>query len=163
MREHKALVPWSNVVWLKKGIPKQKLLTWLFVLNRCPTRDRLISWGISIDPACLLCNDEAESRNHLFFECDFTRSIWWRLSHKLRLPWTSGSWDTTLQILISFKGTQNHRFLILLAWQSLIYETWRERNNRLHRHIAQPSEIAAHPSDNITQRSDLRVCSSGLL
>ncbi|KAF2542334.1 hypothetical protein F2Q68_00032345 [Brassica cretica] len=33
MRESKPKVPWHRVVWLKKGIPKLKILTWMFVLG----------------------------------------------------------------------------------------------------------------------------------
>lgn len=58
IRESKPIVPWKNTVWLKKGIPKFKTLTWLFVLDRCPTRNILISWGLQTDGTCLLCNQE---------------------------------------------------------------------------------------------------------
>lgn len=60
-------VPWEKAVWIKGGILKQSFLTWLFVLNRCPTRDRLLNWGLNTDPSCLLCNLQPESRNHIFF------------------------------------------------------------------------------------------------
>ncbi|CAF1698374.1 unnamed protein product [Brassica napus] len=39
-------VTWCNIVWNKGGIPRHSFLTWLFVLNRCPTRDRIIGWGL---------------------------------------------------------------------------------------------------------------------
>lgn len=135
-----------------------KLPTWLFILDRCPTRDIMRSWGIGVDPACLLCNEESESRNHLFFDCDYTRSIWWRLCHKLRLPWTSGSLDTILQILISFNGHRNHRFLILLAWQTLIYETWKERNNRLHRQINRSTDAIYNQIDTTIRNRISSFC-----
>ncbi|KAF3537967.1 hypothetical protein F2Q69_00020779 [Brassica cretica] len=38
--------PWDQIVWIAGGIPKQSFLCWLFVLNRCPTRDRLLRWGL---------------------------------------------------------------------------------------------------------------------
>ena len=43
-----------------------------------------------------------------------------------------GLHDTTHSI-VNFAGTIHHVFLVRLAWQLVIYETWRERNNRLHR------------------------------
>ena len=60
-------VPWAKIVWISYGIPRQSFLTWLVLLNRCPTRDRLNGWGLNVDPICLLCNVDQESRNHLFF------------------------------------------------------------------------------------------------
>lgn len=67
IRNPKAKVNWSPVVWIKRGIPKHKVLTWLFVLNRCTTRDMLLSWGLHTDNLCLLCNQDSESKDHLFF------------------------------------------------------------------------------------------------
>lgn len=56
IKGHKARVPWNNLIWNSGGIPKHSFLSWLFVLNRCPTKDRIITWGLTIDPLCLLCN-----------------------------------------------------------------------------------------------------------
>ena len=48
---------------------------WLFVLNRNPTLDRLVSWSLDIEPTCLFCGVLTESRNHLFSECAYTSLI----------------------------------------------------------------------------------------
>ncbi|KAF3582478.1 hypothetical protein DY000_02033675 [Brassica cretica] len=64
-------VPWYRSVWNKSGIPRHNFLAWLFVLNRCPTKDRILGWGLQADPSCVLRNSAAESRNHLFFDCSF--------------------------------------------------------------------------------------------
>ncbi|KAL0696317.1 hypothetical protein Bca4012_063497 [Brassica carinata] len=64
-------VPWAKVVWIRGGIPKQSFLTWLFMLNRCPTRDRLLHWGIQTDSSCLLSNNAPESRDHILFQCAY--------------------------------------------------------------------------------------------
>lgn len=53
-------VPWLPIIWLKRGIPRHKTLAWLMFLNRCPTRDRLRSWGLQTDHLCLLCNRSSE-------------------------------------------------------------------------------------------------------
>lgn len=133
IREANLQVPWHRVVWLKRGIPKFKTLTWMFVLDRCPTRNRLISWGLQTDPLCLLCNLQPESRNHIYFQCPFSAGIWRKLSAKLGLTVTSDDWDIILQALISFSGSKLLRYLTILAWQAAIHEIWKERNNRLHR------------------------------
>ncbi|KAF2572426.1 hypothetical protein F2Q70_00005645 [Brassica cretica] len=56
LKHHAPLVPWFDIIWCKGGIPKHNFLSWLFVLNKCPTRDRLLT----TDPACLLCNAAPE-------------------------------------------------------------------------------------------------------
>lgn len=68
-------VPWHQTVWNKGGIPRQSFLSWLLVLNRYPTRDKMIGWGLATSPLCLLCNVQAKSRDHLFFDCFYTWEI----------------------------------------------------------------------------------------
>ncbi|KAJ9536521.1 hypothetical protein OSB04_un000273 [Centaurea solstitialis] len=36
--------PWSNLVWVKGYIPKHAMCTWMAILKRLSTQDRLISW-----------------------------------------------------------------------------------------------------------------------
>lgn len=61
-------VNWAKAVWSSYGIPRHSFLAWLVILNRCPTKDRLISWGLQVPPLCLLCNLLPETRDHLFYE-----------------------------------------------------------------------------------------------
>lgn len=69
LKHHNPVVSWSKTVWCPRGTPKHSFLAWLFVLNRYPTRDRLLSWGLNTLSSCLLCNSADKSRNHLFFYC----------------------------------------------------------------------------------------------
>ncbi|XP_010490455.1 PREDICTED: uncharacterized protein LOC104768230 [Camelina sativa] len=43
---------WSTSVWFKGGIPKHAFNMWLVHLNRLPTRERLVSWGLDIPSDC---------------------------------------------------------------------------------------------------------------
>lgn len=123
---------WHKEVWFSAGIPKHKFLTWLFVLDRCPTKDRMASWGLTVDPLCVLCNAECESRDHLFFNCPFTRDIWEALTR--RSPFSAPSnWQDVMLALRSTTLTKPWRLLILLTWQATIYFSWSERNSRIHR------------------------------
>lgn len=137
LRQHKASVPWYQTVWNKGGIPRQSFLAWLFVLNRCPTRDRLLCWGLPTSPLCLLCNAHEESRNHLFFECSFTWEIWRPLISRCALP-RERSWT---RVLASLHRTPQG-MLPLLCWQACLYWSWSEQNARLHRNtFRSPSSL----------------------
>lgn len=138
IREARPLVRWHLVIWFKRGILKHKSLAWMVLLNRCSTRDRLLSRGLQTDP---LCNLTAVSRNHLFFTCPYSMSIWTTLASNLRLILHVNSWETTLDALIDFAGTNSLKYLTLLAWQACIFELWRERNDRLHQGTRRPSRI----------------------
>ena len=134
LRIHEASVPWHQTVWNKGGIPRHSFLSWLLVLNRCPTRDRIIGWGLPTSPLCLLCNLQCESRNHLFFECPYTWSIWSVLFRRCGFQ-PERDWTRVLEQL----QRQNRRspigILSLLCWQSCLYWSWSERNTRLHQNV----------------------------
>lgn len=116
-------LPWENIVWIAGGIAKHSFLCWLFIVDRCPTRDRLLRWGLQTAPSCLLCNSAAESRDHLFFLCPYSWNLWSRLGRRCDLIPEQQWGDVTTQ-LQSFNSRN---------WQSCIYWTWQERNSRLHR------------------------------
>ncbi|KAL0696593.1 hypothetical protein Bca4012_063773 [Brassica carinata] len=65
-------VPWAPVVWFSFGIPRQQFHTWLVLLDRCPTKDRLLNWGLQVSPLCLLCNNDDETRDHIFSHCSYS-------------------------------------------------------------------------------------------
>ncbi|KAL0663062.1 hypothetical protein Bca4012_099899 [Brassica carinata] len=133
------LVPWSKVVWSSYGIPRQSFLTWLVLLDRCPTKDRLIRWGIQVNPNCLLCNASHESRNHLFFVCTYTARVWRVIAERCQLQ-PLLTWDGTLQQLQSLGTNRDLNRLTLLAAQATIYWIWRERNSRLHHQTFKSSD-----------------------
>ncbi|KAA3485283.1 SAE1-S9-protein [Gossypium australe] len=43
------------------------------ILDRLPTKDRLIRWGMGIENHCLFCHAENETMDHLFAECTFAK------------------------------------------------------------------------------------------
>ncbi|KAL4272846.1 hypothetical protein GQ457_13G019890 [Hibiscus cannabinus] len=52
------------------------MLTWMALLERLPTKDILIAWGMTLDASCVMCGDVIETCKHLFFEYAGTRLIW---------------------------------------------------------------------------------------
>lgn len=131
LREQEPDVPWAQCVWIKEGIPRQSFLTWLFVLNRSPTRDRLAGWGLQTDTACLLCNQAAESRDHIFYLCPYSWEIWKEIARRCQLL-PLRQWNQTLLQMQSLQGGKIKKRLILIGWQSTTYWIWQERNKRLH-------------------------------
>lgn len=55
---------------------KAIFITWLVVLRRLSTKDRLLKWNIQIDQLCCFCGTGLKSIEHLFFQCSFTSKIW---------------------------------------------------------------------------------------
>ena len=142
----KESVPWFQTVWNKSGMPRHSFLSWLFVLDRCPTRDRIIGWGLTTSPVCLLCNHSNESRNHLFFECDYTWAIWSELIRRCGIQ-GERAWSRVLLQLQAVNRRSPHGMLSLLCWQACLYWSWSERNSRLHGNIFSSSDILIRKID----------------
>lgn len=146
LREEGALVPWYHTVWNRSGIPRHNLLSWLFVLNRCPTKDKTMRWGDQTNPLCLLCNHSDENRDHLFFLCNFSWNLWGTLAPRCGIT-PERAWDRVLHQIRSVGPRSVKGTLLRLCWQGCIYWTWMERNARLHRHIFRSSDTIARLID----------------
>lgn len=140
LREQGACVPWFLTIWNKGGIPRHSFLAWLFVLNRCPTRDRIRGWGLVTSPLCLLCNVAPESRDHLYFECPYAWGIWSTLAPRCGLL-PARTWSSVMIQLASQNRRSPKGMLSLLCWQGCLYWTWTERNARLHRNTSRPFDV----------------------
>lgn len=102
------------------------------MVNRCPTRDRLLHWGIQTDSSCLLCNSAPESRNHILFQCPYAWDLLQQVLTSCRVT-PLQSWNDSVPQMQNFTGGRNLQRLTRLGWQATIYWIWNERNNRLHR------------------------------
>ncbi|CAA7024778.1 unnamed protein product [Microthlaspi erraticum] len=69
-------LPWTETVWFKQRVPKHAFILWVTLRDRLTTRDKLRSWGINVPASCLLCGSNPETRDHLFFQCNFAAGIW---------------------------------------------------------------------------------------
>ena len=150
LRDAQPCVSWHKEVWFSAGIPKHRFLTWLFVLNRCPTKDRMVNWGINVDQSCILCNSGQESRDHMFFSCSYTWEIWSTLTRCSPLSPAPSNWDDVLFRLQSGTYSREWRLLLLLLWQATIYFSWSERNSRIHR-------SSFRSSSSLTKEIDITI------
>lgn len=74
-------VVWSRSVWFTQGIPLCAFIVWLAVQNRLSTGDRMRAWGVQ--QGCILCGERDETRDHLFFACPYSYTVWDRLASRL--------------------------------------------------------------------------------
>jgi hypothetical protein len=58
-----------------------KVLFWLLAHNRLNTKDMMERKSFYVQcNKCVLCDDQiVETMAHLFFHCDFSRNLWWKM------------------------------------------------------------------------------------
>ncbi|XP_013751499.1 uncharacterized protein LOC106453844 [Brassica napus] len=122
---------WTKAIWFPRAIPRHSFHLWLMTLDRCPTRDRMIQWGIQVDPTCLLCNLAPESRDHLYFDYSYGFALWTMVTTRCRIT-PRRSWSRTIAQMEMLPLRKAERLLTLLSWQATVYWLWKERNDRHH-------------------------------
>ncbi|WZZ77741.1 hypothetical protein YC2023_098313 [Brassica napus] len=130
IRSKRPKVVWSRSVWFKQRIPRQAFLVWLAIQNRLSTGDRMRKWGIN--QGCVLCGERDETRDHLFFACPYSYTVWDRLASRLVGRRINPDWHDMLRY--TQEGTANEMDMILtrLVFHAVVYNIWRERNTRRH-------------------------------
>ena len=101
--------------------------------DRLTTKDRLLFWGINVDPVCQFCRQYMEDRNHLFFKCSFSSRIWKYIMGLCLASSVPDNWDLLLKWDIkNLKGRSFRATLCKIAWWATVYHLWQQRNARLH-------------------------------
>lgn len=122
-------VNWCALVWFPQAIPRFSFIVWLAFRNRLSTGDQTRLWGEN--QACRLFGEPNETRDHLFFACPYSYTIWTELT-KAILPRPSPDWNFTVTTLLSPRRSAVDLCLLCLTFQTVIHGVWCERNNRKH-------------------------------
>ncbi|KAL9280732.1 putative RNA-directed DNA polymerase [Arabidopsis thaliana] len=132
-------VAWHKGVWFAHETPKHSFCVWLAIWNRLSTGQRMQHWNLQSSVGCVLCNNNLETRDHLFFSCAYTSGIWEALAKNL----LQRSYTTNWQTIISYVSGQCHDrvscFLARSVLQASVYTIWRERNGRRHGETPNPA------------------------
>ncbi|XP_020263457.1 uncharacterized protein LOC109839444 [Asparagus officinalis] len=135
-----SVVPWHRTVWETTNFPSHSFICWLAIQDRLLTIDRLIKRGLMNSNNCCLCTG-SENRNHLFFECCYSREVWLKIMDLLSFKWQSCDWN---QIVIWYcdrlKGNGFKQRIKRMALTTAVYSIWRERNFRIFRQKARPAD-----------------------
>ncbi|KAL0728812.1 hypothetical protein Bca4012_024905 [Brassica carinata] len=134
---------WSKGIWFTHSTPKYSFLAWIAVRNRLQTGDRMRLWNAGINTTCILCNEEEETCEHLFFRCMYTAQIWKTLAEGLLQNRFTTEWRDLIAIITSPGLTPIKNFLVRYTFQAAIHTVWRERNARRHGEQAREAQLLA--------------------
>lgn len=88
-----------KLLWFRNHVPRFSFITWIVMLNKLPTTDRLNAWGMNVNGTCVLCGVHQESRNHLFFECKYVSVIWREGVKRTFTLLATTKWDEIFEFL----------------------------------------------------------------
>ena len=81
--------PLTTWIWKSSCTMKIKVFTWMLIMDRLNTKDMVERrhWHLEDGVNCVLCPVQArETRDHLFFNCNFSIRVW----NYLQIDWSSG-------------------------------------------------------------------------
>ena len=150
LRDPSPTVYWARAIWFKENIPRHTFTTWLALLQRLPTRDRLRRWGLSVPEACILCSSGLETHHHLFFECEYSSALWQPCASTVwPLPPTyihsAASWILRPQQA----SNSSSAVIVKLVFQSSVYLIWKERNARIFTATSTPPQVLQKALDRL--------------
>jgi hypothetical protein len=116
--------PIFQKLWRSKCLHKQKVFVWLFLVDRLNTRDMLERrhWKMNTGVNCVMCSHvHRETRDHLFFNCDFALRCW----QKLEIQWSLNH-ETDDMFERTKKNFQGPNFFEVAT--CAMWGIWKQRN-----------------------------------
>ncbi|XP_058776637.1 uncharacterized protein LOC131650962 [Vicia villosa] len=136
-----------NYLWCLDLPSRIAIFAWRFFVSRLPTIDSLIARGIGniSSPRCVLCDDQPESLNHLFFNCEASKKVWEWIYGWIgdKVPFSLEDFKDFQQVHVKVKSTKV-RTKIQFIWLSLIWSIWRMRNSRIFEQVLFSFEVVVY-------------------
>ncbi|XP_056695649.1 uncharacterized protein [Spinacia oleracea] len=148
--------PWATVIWDRLGVPKHRFITWLAMLDRLNTKEKLMKIGVTDDNLCLLCGTVVENQNHLFFSCEYSSKCWDNVSKWLGIAPATSDLHKLIHWVQKRKISKFRKGVIITGILCTVYHIWKERNNALWN--AQIRRIDKGSVHRFTCVSDQRAC-----
>jgi hypothetical protein len=76
---------WIKIIWSWQIQLKINLFSWLTISRKLLTWDGLQKRGFKGPCLCIFCKNHAESIDHIFISCVFTKNLWFLLKDFLKL------------------------------------------------------------------------------
>ena len=132
-------VMWHKGIWIPEGTLKFSFIAWIAVHDRLATGDRIFRCNPRAISSCWLCNSATESRDHLFFECPYSKEVWYGIIGDMAGNSSLHRWSQIMQVLVNGLHERNLTLLLRYSFQAVLYAIWHERNVRRVGETSQPA------------------------
>ncbi|KAM0041473.1 putative reverse transcriptase zinc-binding domain-containing protein [Helianthus debilis subsp. tardiflorus] len=131
LRHSQNEVQWSSIVWFPQAIPRHSFLLWLLVLKKLKTQDVMSRWNMGNMNlnllCCSLCSRGPDSHEHLFFECDVAKHIWYGVRDRAGMGAIQNTWSDIFEYLVSIANSKKAiNVIVKLVVDALVYFVWEE-------------------------------------
>ncbi|XP_022014981.1 uncharacterized protein LOC110914501 [Helianthus annuus] len=128
-------------VWPEAWRSVYPILFQLRPLNLSTLRDK-VEWMNSNGK--LVPFSSKETHEHLFFECSYSKSVWFKVRCKIGMDSVIESWEDIVSRLISKAASKSvYDVAARLVVAAMAYNIWSERNSRFFSNRLRPPELIA--------------------
>ena len=140
LRNQSPKVPWARLIWFPGNLPRNSFISWLAILNRLSTHDRIFKFTPG-PLACVLCHSGMENHDHLFFSCAYSSFVWQGIAQRLDNATAPVSWGALVEWASrAWKKKSPGHIVSKMFLGSAVYNIWRERNARSFKMEAKTKE-----------------------
>ncbi|KAJ6904471.1 zinc-binding domain-containing protein [Populus alba x Populus x berolinensis] len=126
----------NNLEW---RIPITQAIGQHPIIEAIPSTSTL---NISTPKGCSLGLRNNEDHNHLFFECSYTKALWWNVCDRCDIPRMIKSLDEWIRwATITWHGKSFVNFSHKLGFTATVYYIWQERNVRIFAGVSKTSNL----------------------
>ena len=146
IRKKKRQHPLYDLMWFPGHVPRYALTLWIASMGRLATLDRPQMRGVSSSRQCVLCDEEAESHEHLFFSCPYSTTVWHQIKVQTQIHWPTKRWKHLLLWGRRKFSTKNKatNFIAKQTLATTVYFLWTERNGRIFQNNFKPARLLSH-------------------
>ena len=122
--------PLTAWIWKSSCTMKIKVFAWMLIMDRLNTKDMVERrhWHLEDGVNCVLCPLQTrETRDHLFFNCNFSVRVW----NYLQIDWSSG--DSMADLVINASRSFRKPFFTEVVFIAC-WNIWILRNAKVFRH-----------------------------
>ncbi|XP_058725891.1 uncharacterized protein LOC131597198 [Vicia villosa] len=122
-------VDWYHVLCHNIARPRAKVILWLAIQNRLPTKQRLYKLGMLQQQICELYDGEDESLDHLLFLCPQAVGIWTAMLHWMDIKDTNNLNFNWIKRKTKGKGIRMGILKVVIA--EVVYSIWMYINHNI--------------------------------
>ncbi|KAL9689317.1 hypothetical protein QQ045_009701 [Rhodiola kirilowii] len=126
-------VDWHKLAWNRYNTPRASLNAVLVARDRILTKSRMRNMTMNVDPICVLCKVDEETRDHLFFHCSTSREVLGKVTNVLGIQNMPAQWHRLIPWFKMLKQDRIRTRIIAAAITGTMYEIWCARNNTIFR------------------------------
>ncbi|XP_010695394.1 uncharacterized protein LOC104908041 [Beta vulgaris subsp. vulgaris] len=123
-------VSWRRLICNNQATPKSKFILWMALLNRLATTDRISKWKRDCNTLCKLCGVQEESVQHLFFECEYSKSIWNAVLQYIELSPVNTAVGELRRVVQKARSKRSKDKLFVMLYTESLYAIWLQRNSK---------------------------------